>query len=86
MIGLIKMQTLYLLQDVYELSTPQTSLMEKNILVEQTITVVSESDQKNCSMSKDQQLHPHDTSSNYVPNQQLLNEQFSKCGQNFQTQ
>lgn len=52
--------------------------MEKNNLVEQTITVVSESDQNNCSESKDQQLHSHVTSSNNVPSQQLLNEQFSK--------
>lgn len=53
--------------------------MEKNILVEQTITAVSESNQQNCSTSKDQQLHSHNTnSSNYVPNQHLLNKQFSE--------
>jgi len=52
--------------------------MEKNILVEQTTTVMSESDQKKCSASKDQQLDSYDTSSNNIPNQQLLNEQFSK--------
>jgi hypothetical protein len=66
------------MQDVYELSTPQTSVMEKNTLVQQTKTIVSESDQKNCSASKDQQLHSHDISSNNILDQQLLTEQFSK--------
>jgi len=52
--------------------------MQKNTLVEQTITVVSESDQNSCSESKDQQLHSHDTSSKNEASQQLLHKQFSK--------
>jgi len=65
------------LQDVNELSSPQTSVMEKNILVEQTKTYVSENNENNCSASKDQP-NSYDTSFNDVPRQQLLTEKFSK--------
>jgi len=56
------------LQDVNELSSPQTSVMEKNILVEQTKTDVSENNENNCSASKDQP-NSYDTSFNDVPRQ-----------------
>lgn len=62
---------------MYELLIPQTSLMEKNILVGEQ-RVVSECDQNSCMTSKNQELKSHDISSNHEPSQQSLNEQFSK--------